>query len=139
MKGKIVYRFTSPVYPANILYVNLIEKYSCTNNCLFCSQPRTKEEFNKNNIYEKKAGSNLYLDKSPSVEKVLQEIDKNIRLDDQEIAFIGLGEPLIYLTKIIEIIKKIKAKHPKIKTRIDTNGTIKSIYKDATKQLKMQD
>ena len=135
MKGKIVYRFTSPVYPANILYVNLVKKYSCTNDCLFCSRPRTKKEFGKENIYENKAGTCLYLDKSPSVEQVLREIYANIKPDDKEIAFVGLGEPLIQFNKIVKIIKQIKQKYPKIKTRIDTNGTVRSMYKDAVKHL----
>jgi TatD family-associated radical SAM protein len=129
-KENIVYRFETPVYPANILYVNLIGGYSCTNDCKFCGRPRTKEDIGKKNIYEKKAKSFLYLKKSPSSKRVLEEVGKAIRKDDEEIALIGLGEPLIYLSKIITITKKLKETYPKIKIRIDTNGATKEINRD---------
>jgi TatD family-associated radical SAM protein len=127
MKGKIVYRFETPVYPTNILYVNIIKSYSCVNDCRFCGRPRNKKDIGKPNIYEKKANSFLYLKESPSVKQVLNEINKGIKKDDEEIAFIGLGEPLIYLKKITTIIRELKNKYPKIKVRIDTNGATKEI------------
>ncbi|MBU0666614.1 MAG: radical SAM protein, partial [Nanoarchaeota archaeon] len=57
-----------------------------------------------------------------------------IQKKDTEIAFIGLGEPLMYLPKVIKIIKKIKEKYD-IKTRVDTNGLVKCMYKDPVKKL----
>ena len=136
MKGNIVYRFKTPIYPSNILYVNLIQGYSCVNNCRFCGRPRNKKDIGKPNIYEKKAKSCLYLEKSPEVETVFKKIDKKIKKNDKEIAFIGLGEPLIYLSKIINIIKKLKKKYPKIKIRIDTNGVTKAINENPFKVAK---
>jgi len=130
--GKIVYRFTTPVYPANILYVNLIAKYSCSNDCLFCSRPRTTKKFGKPNIYEKKACANLYLPKSPSINKVMREIKKKIDLrKDKEIAFIGLGEPMIYFPKVVKLISLIRDKYPSIETRIDTNGLVQCMFPDS--------
>ncbi|MBU0666981.1 MAG: hypothetical protein KKC26_06460, partial [Nanoarchaeota archaeon] len=78
-QGEITYRFETPVYSGNILYVNLIARYSCVNNCLFCSKPET---YGKENIYEQKAGANLFLSKSPSVETVIALIDKKIQKKD---------------------------------------------------------
>lgn len=133
-KGKIAYRFETPEYPGNILYVNLIAKYSCINDCLFCSRPRTKEDIGKANIYEKKADSFLYLPNSPSIDEIMESIDKEIKKDDEELAIIGLGEPLIYFPKVIEVIKKVKENY-KIKTRIDTNGLIKCMFDNPTQKL----
>lgn len=134
MVSKIAYRFKSPIYQGEILYVNLIAGYSCTNDCIFCSRPRRKEQIGKPNIYEKKAGSSLYLAESPTVEEVMESIDKEIKSADKEIAIIGLGEPLIYLPKVVEVISKIKAKHDII-TRVDTNGLVRCRHKDAAEQL----
>jgi len=133
--GKIAYRFETPAYPGNILYVNLIANYSCTNDCLFCSRPRGKEEIGKINIYEKKAGSFLYLENSPSVNDILNSIGSEIRANDKEIAIIGLGEPLIYLSKVIEVARQIKKKYD-IRVRIDTNGSAGCMHKDAVKRLR---
>ncbi|MBU0959007.1 MAG: radical SAM protein [Nanoarchaeota archaeon] len=135
-KGKIAYRFETPFYPGNILYVNLIKNYSCVNNCRFCGRPRNKKEIGKPNIYEKKANSFLYLSKSPSEKLVIEKIKEEIKKNDKEIAFIGLGEPLIYLDKVGRIIKKLKKKYPKIKTRIDTNGATREINENPLKVAK---
>lgn len=128
MKPKITYRFETPSYPGNIIYVNIIANYSCPNDCLFCGRPRKKSEFKTDNIYEKKAGTNLYLPKSPTINQVMQEIDQEIKPDDQEIAFVGLGEPVLYFQKITEVLTQLNQKYNKpkkrIKTRIDTCGII---------------
>jgi len=134
MMGKVVYRFKTPVYPGNILYVNLIGKYGCFNDCRFCGRPRSKKEFGKPNIYEKKAGAVLYLPRSPSAKRVLESINREIKDNDREIAIIGLGEPLMYLDKVARIIRKIKARHW-IKVRVDTNGLARCVNKNAAKIL----
>ena len=140
-KGKIVYKFTTPHYPnPNILYINLIARYSCTNDCLFCSRPRKKEDIGKGNIYEKKAQSFLYLSKSPSIKRIMDELDKKIKKTTEEIAIIGLGEPLIYFKKIVRLLKEIRKKYPeeqgyKYKTRVDTNGLVKCMFDDPIKKL----
>ncbi len=136
MRGKIVYRFETPAYPGKILYINLIKNYSCVNDCRFCGRPRSKKDVGKPNIYEKKANSFLYLEKSPTEKEVLAEVEKEIKKDDQEIAFIGLGEPLIYLDKILEITKELKIKYPEIKVRADTNAATQDINKNPVKVAK---
>jgi TatD family-associated radical SAM protein len=134
MESKTTYRFETPAYPGNILYVNPIGRYSCTNDCLFCSRPRNKGEVGKPNIYEKKAGSSLFLPQSPSVKQMVDEIHEKIRPDDKEVAIIGLGEPLIYLPKVAEVLRRIKNAFG-IKTRVDTNGLVKCMYKNPTQLL----
>ncbi len=120
-KGEIAYRFESSVSPGKILYVNLIANYSCINDCLFCARPRGKEEIGKPNIYERGAGASLFLAKSPSVDQIMDSIKAGVRNDDSELAFVGLGEPLIYLPKVIKVIKQAKERY-NLRTRIDTNG-----------------
>ena len=107
-KGKIAYRFSAPAYPENTLYLNIIVNYACTNNCRFCSRPRKSEDIGEPNIYEKKAGSFLFLPTPPSIEEVMAAIDEEIKPDDKEIAIIGVGEPLIYAGKVLEIIRRVK-------------------------------
>ncbi len=126
-EGKIAYRFETPIYPGDIIYVNLVDKYNCVNNCEFCSRPRTEKDIGKPNIYEQKAGTSLYLKKSPTTEQVMKAIESEIKEGDQEVAIIGLGEPLIHLQKVTEVIKQIREKF-NIKTRLDTNGLVKCMY-----------
>ncbi|MBT4541271.1 radical SAM protein [Candidatus Woesearchaeota archaeon] len=133
MKQPLTYRFETPVYPGNILYVNVIERYSCTNNCRFCSRPRDGM-LGDDNIYEKKAGGYLYLPKTPTLDEVMKSIDANIKEDDKEIAIIGLGEPLFKMGLILPLIKNIKEKYD-IRTRVDTNGALNCIGKDLAKGL----
>lgn len=133
-QGKIAYRFATPAYPANILYVNIIPRYSCVNDCLFCSRPRREDDICKPNIYERKAGSFLYLPESPSIDEIMEAVGSEMRPDDQELAIIGLGEPLMQLPKVVEIMRRVKEKRS-IKTRVDTNGLVKCMYDEPAKKL----
>ena len=130
----LTYRFETPAYPGNILYVNLIENYNCVNDCLFCSRPRTEADIGKPNIYERKARSFLHLGKTPTIKQIMDSIESEIRDDDQELAIIGLGEPLIYLPKVAEVVRRAKEKYD-VKTRVDTNGLVKCIYENPTELL----
>jgi TatD family-associated radical SAM protein len=130
----ITYRFSTPVYPANILYVNIVDNYRCINDCAFCSRPRIADDFGKPNIYEKKAGTCLYLPNAPTIEEIMASIYRNIKDDDKELAIIGLGEPLIYLDLVVDILTKVKAKY-NIKTRVDTNGLAKCLHTTPAERL----
>lgn len=129
--AKIAYRFETPIYPGNILYLNLVSGYACTNRCLFCSKPDRKGVAN---IYEKKAGTSLYLERVPTLKEVMIAVDEKYKERDEELAIIGLGEPLINLPLILDVIKAVKAKYD-LKVRIDTNGTAGCIYEDPAKKL----
>ncbi len=123
-EGSIVYRFSTPYDPkAQILYVNVIPKYKCSNNCTFCS----KEDAIKGlpNIYEKKAGTSLYLSKAPTVEQVVNAVEKELQQKKtNEIAFVGLGEPLLQYSLVRDSIAAIREYGFKGKIRADTNGYV---------------
>jgi len=128
MDGKIIYSFATPYDPkADILYVNVVPKYSCVNSCRFCS--RTDAVNGEANIYEQKAGTNLYLPNAPSVDEVVNAIETNrkrgIFRKTREVAFVGLGEPLLQFELIRDSIRKIREKDYRGKIRVDTNGLVK--------------
>jgi GTP 3',8-cyclase len=128
----IVYRFETPEYSGNILYVNVVPKYKCVNECGFCS--RQDAIAGKPNIYEKKTGCSLYLPRKPTIDEVMREIDREIKQDDEEIAIIGLGEPLIYLPTVTEVLNVVNKRY-KINTRVDTNGLVGCMYDDSIQRL----
>jgi len=134
VKGKIAYRFKTPAYPGSILYVNLIARYACVNDCLFCSRPRNETEAGKPNIYEKKAESFLFLPRAPSIDEIMDSIHAEIKEDDSELAIIGLGEPLIYLPTVAGVVKRVKSEYG-VKARVDTNGLAKCMYNDPVEKL----
>lgn len=130
-EGNIVYSFATPYDPkADILYVNVVPKYSCVNSCRFCS--RTDAIKGKLNIYEQKAGMRLYLPRSPSVNEIVNEIDakrkRGISRKTREVAFVGLGEPLLEFGLVRDSIKGIRKTGYKGKIRLDTNGLVKCWY-----------
>lgn len=130
-EGSIVYSFATPYDPkADILYINVVPKYSCVNSCRFCS--RIDAMKGKPNIYEQKAGVKLYLSKSPSVDEVVKEIDSKRKRDifrrTKEVAFVGLGEPLLKFELVKDSIKGIREIGYKGKIRLDTNGLVKCWY-----------
>lgn len=130
----ITYRFSNSSHQKKTLYLNIINKYACHNNCIFCKRPTKKEE-RKNNPLEKHANHELYLPREPTIQEVMNAIHHNIRDEDEEIAFIGLGEPLMNIDKTANIIKLIK-KNYDIKTRVTTNGLIRHTIPDAAEVLK---
>jgi TatD family-associated radical SAM protein len=134
MKGKIAYRFETPAYPGDILYVNMIANYACSCDCTFCGRPRDRKTSFGGTIYEKKAGTPLFLPKSPSVNEVMTAIDANVKDDDKELAIIGLGEPLIYLPKVLEVLKQVKEQYG-LNTRVDTNGLVRASNHNVVEQL----
>tara|TARA_A100001037_G_scaffold148974_1_gene134564 strand:- start:19299 stop:20954 length:1656 start_codon:yes stop_codon:yes gene_type:complete len=89
------------------LYLNITNK--CNNSCFFCGL--IGDGFFK--------GSNLILDKEPSVSDVMAEIIDPSSYE--EIVFSGFGEPTLRLDVMIEITKLLKEKGAK-KIRLVTNG-----------------
>jgi len=127
IEGKVTYRFATPIDPkGDILYVNVVPEYSCVNSCRFCS--RTDAMQGLPNIYEKKAGANLYLAKAPSVEEVVREVQRNMTRRTKEVAFVGLGEPLLQFELVRDSIAGIRSKGYRRNVRIDTNGLVKNWY-----------
>jgi len=93
-------------------YLNITPNYECTNDCVFCDK----------HLLEGAVQSNLFLEKEPSLDEVIKEM--HTKVDNkivEEFIFCGIGEPLIYLDKVLEITKHIKKEYNK-PVRINTNG-----------------
>lgn len=134
IEGTITYRFPYSQSRSSTLYINLIANYACTNECLFCGRPKSPDERGKPNIFEQAIGESLYLPRSPSLEEVMDAIAKDIKSEDKEIAFVGLGEPLLYLDTVLDALRCIKSSYD-VSTRVDTNGHVRIRHPDAAKQL----
>ena len=107
----------------NNLYVNLTNK--CSNSCDFCV--RTIE-----NAFE----HNLWLEKEPSLEEIIEDIFRRDLNLYSELVFCGFGEPLERLNEVLSVAKEIKDK-TKLKVRINTNGQGNLIHNyDVTPQFK---
>lgn len=89
------------------IYINATNK--CTNACSFCV--RNYDEF----IY-----GDLWLDKEPSVEEVLEDLKKYDLSKYKSVVFCGYGEPT-YRLDVIKAVSKY-AHENNLKTRINTNG-----------------
>ncbi len=96
----------------NNLYLNITNQ--CPNKCYFCLR----------NFKSGVGGFNLKLEKEPTVNEVLAELQEVInRKNWREIVFCGFGEPLARLDCVLEVSSWIKKNYGKIVTlRINTNG-----------------
>ncbi len=108
-------------------YLNITPNYECTNDCVFCDK----------HLLEDRVVANLYLEKEPSLEEVIAEIKAKVNPKlVNEFVFCGIGEPLIYLDKVLDITRYIKKEYQK-PVRINTNGQAYMLYpkKDVVKLL----
>lgn len=101
----------------NNVYVNLTNKCPCA--CTFCL--RNTKELNKSN--------NLWLDREPTVQEIIEEFEKYDLALFNEIIFCGFGEPLMRLNDIIEVSKYLKSRNKDIPIRINTNGLADLVHK----------
>ncbi|NLX70448.1 MAG: radical SAM protein [Clostridiales bacterium] len=88
------------------LYINLTNQ--CTNRCEFCVR----------NLHPGVGGYDLWLDKEPTAQEVIERIGDPSKYS--EVVFCGYGEPMVKLDEIIAIARVLKEKGTKI--RINTNG-----------------
>ncbi len=106
------------------LYINITNR--CTNCCSFCI---------RKNADGVGSGIDLWLEREPSVDEIIEDIRKRDISTYKELVFCGYGEPLMRTDDIIEVCKKLKSKYS-IPIRINTNGQANLIYgKDITPQL----
>ncbi len=119
--GALVYTFATPkARKGKTLYVNAVGRYGCTNNCRFCHRKDAIE--GKPNIYEKKAGTGLFLPGTPTPQELTRAIQRGVELHRPEtISFVGLGEPLISYETILRAIIHIRSGF-RGKISMDTNG-----------------
>ena len=105
------------------LYINLTNR--CTNQCTFC-------------VRDKDCGIgdvNLWLEREPTTEEVLEDIKKHNPENYKEVVFCGYGEPTLRLDVIIDAARFIKENY-NTPTRINTNGHANLVYKrDVTEEL----
>ena len=92
------------------VYVNLTNQCNCA--CTFCLR----------HMKEMAEESSLWLKTEPAVEQVKAELDNLPWEYVSEVVFCGFGEPTMRLDAVVELLKYIKAVHPEVKTRLNTNG-----------------
>lgn len=101
----------------NTLYINLTNR--CTNRCTFC-------------VRDKDCGIgdvNLWLDREPTQEEIIADIDKFNPNNYDEVVFCGYGEPTMRLDVLLACAKHIKEQYG-AKIRINTNGQANLFYKE---------
>ena len=120
-------RGSSTVYwLGDSIYLNITNR--CSNSCYFCLR-----KF-KTGIKE----FNLKLEKEPTREEVIKELQKVIRRNNwSEVVFCGFGEPLERLDLVLELSRWFK-KHCLKTIRVDTNGHgyLLNKGKDVVRELK---
>ena len=100
----------------NSLYINLTNR--CTNECTFC-------------VRDKDCGIgdvNLWLEREPTLEEVIEDIKKFNPKNYNEVVFCGYGEPTLRLDVILGAAKFIKENYNS-RIRINTNGHANLVYK----------
>lgn len=108
----------------NSLYINLTNR--CTNECNFC-------------VRDKDCGIgdiNLWLDREPTIEEVIEDVKKFNPKNYKEVVFCGYGEPTLRLDVILAVAEFIKENYNS-HIRINTNGHANLVYKrDVTEDFK---
>lgn len=99
----------------NTLYINVTNR--CTNRCSFC-------------VRDKDCGIddvNLWLEKEPTVEEMIEDIKRFNPKKYDEVVFCGYGEPTMRLDAVLACAKFIKENFDS-KIRINTNGQANLFY-----------
>ena len=106
----------------NGLYINLTNR--CPNSCDFCVRS-----------YGDTLYGNLWLDREPTVEEVIAELEKQDLTSFEEIVFCGYGEPTERLEEMLSICRYIREK-VKLPIRLNTNGQMELIWgEEATQKM----
>lgn len=93
----------------NSLYVNLTNR--CTNKCKFCIR------FTPSGV----DNIDLWLEHEPTVEEIIESLNKANFMDYSEVVICGYGEPLLRIDEVLEVARYLKSKKD-IKIRVNTNG-----------------
>ncbi len=101
----IVYQVKSAIY------VNLTNRCPCA--CRFCLRQ------NAPGVY---GSDSLWLEREPTVQEVIGALEKWELDSYPEVVFCGYGEPTERLDDLLEIGKWLKANHPALPVRVNTNG-----------------
>lgn len=93
------------------LYVNLTNRCPCA--CEFCIR--------KNGAGAYGSGS-LWLEREPTVGEVESALEAADPSRYPEVVFCGYGEPTERLDDLLEVARFLKARHPGVRVRVNTNG-----------------
>jgi len=107
------------------LYINIIERFQCTNSCVFCDK----------DYLTSLTTVNLFLDKSPTINEIVESVNVEITELVDELVFCGLGEPTLYLDTLLGSTKLLKKAY-NIPIRLNTNGQAHLINPERTEILK---
>lgn len=121
----------------NKLYINLTNR--CSNSCDFCLRTARANNLTHNDWKSDRdlggVESELWLDREPTVEEVIESLNSRQLDKYEEIVFCGFGEPTERIDECIAIAKWLKAKNLKI--RLNTNGQANLIHgRDVTPEMK---
>ena len=107
------------------LYINLTNR--CTNDCAFCVR----------NIQDSVGdAASLWLDREPTYEEIVADLEKRDFSKYTEVVFCGYGEPMMPLDILLEVAAYLRTKTT-LPIRINTNGHANLIYgEDVTPRLK---
>jgi GTP 3',8-cyclase len=109
------------------LYLNITNK--CSNKCWFCFR----------NFKQGVGDFNLKLTKEPSSVEIIAVLKQVFQIKRwHEAVFCGFGEPTSRLDVLLEIARWVKANHPELPIRLDTNGHgyVLNKGRDVPKELK---
>ncbi|MGN1129632.1 MAG: TatD family nuclease-associated radical SAM protein [Candidatus Flemingiibacterium sp.] len=105
------------------LYVNTTNR--CSNSCDFCVRSHGEALY-----------GDLWLDREPTREEILADIERREPEKFPELVFCGYGEPTERQDDIIWVMRELKRTHPNLKIRINTNGQADLINnRDTTPEL----
>lgn len=105
------------------LYVNTTNR--CSNTCDFCVRSHGEALY-----------GDLWLDREPTREEILADIEHRSPEKFPELVFCGYGEPTERQDDIVWVMRELKKAHPTLKIRINTNGQADLINKrDTTPEL----
>ena len=90
------------------LYINLTNR--CSNACVFCIR----------NFRDGVSDDPLWLDREPTAEEVIAELERRGAVKTGKVVFCGFGEPTCALGVLTEVAAYLKNRG--VMTRINTNG-----------------
>ena len=92
------------------VYVNITNDCNC--DCVFCLR----------SMKEMVQESSLWIERDPSSEEIIAELDRLPWNYVREVVCCGFGEPLIRLDTVLAVLRHVKEQHPDVSTRVNTNG-----------------
>ena len=109
----------------NGIYINLTNR--CTNDCTFCLRNNGDTAYGSNS---------LWLEREPTPNEVLEQVNDIFFDNCESFVFCGYGEPTCRFDALIETAKSLKSAYPNIPIRLNTNGQSELINgAESTKEL----